>query len=108
MAVGFSSAVDGLGGRRARHELALLCQEQGRAEEAGRHWGAILADAPDFLPAWRGLGELYLTHQRWNELDAVIAELGAGAGEGLPLTPGPSPPKRGRGEQTGPPHRARV
>ncbi len=77
-AVGFSSAVEGLGKRHARHELAVLCQEQGRAEEARRHWRAILADAPAFLPAWRGLGELYLTHQRWNELDAVIAELANG------------------------------
>jgi tetratricopeptide (TPR) repeat protein len=77
----------------ARHNLAVLCREQGRDGEAESHWLAVVAEDQDrsrsergtfgeraaleHLPCWVGLGELYLSQQRWGELDDVLAWLDA-------------------------------
>jgi tetratricopeptide (TPR) repeat protein len=76
--VRFGSAAEGLGGRQARHRLALLYRAQGRADEAEAQWQGALAEDRAFLPAWLGLGELYLAAGRWPELERVVHELGNG------------------------------
>ena len=79
----------------ARHNLGVLCREQGRDGEAESHWLAVVAEDQDrsrseratferaaleHLPCWVGLGELYLSQQRWVELDDVLACLDADSG----------------------------
>jgi tetratricopeptide (TPR) repeat protein len=50
----------GLGAYQARHNLAVLCRDQGRLAEAEALWRAAVAAAPGFGLGWRGLAELYL------------------------------------------------
>jgi tetratricopeptide (TPR) repeat protein len=88
----------------ARHNLAVLCRAQGRDGEAESHWLAVVAEDQDrsrseratfgergtferaaleHLPCWVGLGELYLSQQRWVELDDVLAWLDADEGAAM-------------------------
>jgi len=57
----------------ARHNLAILCREQGRDGEAEAHWHGAIGERTDYMPCWIGLGELYVNQQRWPELDNVLA-----------------------------------
>jgi predicted Zn-dependent protease len=74
----FASLDAGLRDVRARHNLAALLREQGRDAEAESEWQAAVAERPAFAPAWAGLGELYLAHARWDDLDRAAAALAAG------------------------------
>jgi GT2 family glycosyltransferase/predicted Zn-dependent protease len=71
----FGSRDVGVRGYKARHNLALLYQEQGRLAEAEMHWQAALAEQPDFTPALLGQGEVYLAQQRWAELGRHASHL---------------------------------
>ncbi len=71
----FASVDPGLRGYKARHNLAVLYQDQGRLAEATAQWQAIVAERPDFIPAWLGLGELYLAGNLWRDLDVVARRL---------------------------------
>jgi glycosyltransferase involved in cell wall biosynthesis/tetratricopeptide (TPR) repeat protein/predicted O-methyltransferase YrrM len=71
----FASIDVGLRGYKARHNLAVLCQEEGEHAEAEMHWQAALAEQPDFAPALLGLGEGYLTQQRWTDLEQLASQL---------------------------------
>jgi tetratricopeptide (TPR) repeat protein len=73
----FASLDVGLRGYKTRHQLAGLYQQQGRTVEAEAQWRAVLAERPDFVPAWLGLGELYLAAGRWADLDQVAHGLEA-------------------------------
>jgi hypothetical protein len=66
----------GLKGYKTRHNLAALYLQQGRMPEAEYQWRDALAERPDFVPAWLGLGEVYLGQQRWPELEEVLGHLG--------------------------------
>jgi tetratricopeptide (TPR) repeat protein len=61
----------------ARHNLAVMCREQGRLGEAESHWQAAATQFPEYVPSWVGLAELYLGQQRWDELETVLARLEA-------------------------------
>jgi tetratricopeptide (TPR) repeat protein len=61
----------------ARQQLALLCQESGRAEEAEHLWRELVAEKPGFLPAWAGLGELLLERQDWPAVEEIAGRLEA-------------------------------
>jgi GT2 family glycosyltransferase/Tfp pilus assembly protein PilF len=56
----FASVDAGLKGYKTRHNLAVLYLQQGRLPEADYQWRQALAERPDFLPAWLGLGECAL------------------------------------------------
>jgi glycosyltransferase involved in cell wall biosynthesis/tetratricopeptide (TPR) repeat protein len=71
----FASVDPALRGHRTRHRLAAVCHQQGKAAEAERLWREITQSQEDFVPAWLGLGELFLEQQRWPELDGVIGTL---------------------------------
>jgi glycosyltransferase involved in cell wall biosynthesis/predicted Zn-dependent protease len=71
----FGSVDDGLRGYKARHNLAALYHEQGRHPEAEAHWRAAVAERPDFLPGWLGLGEASLRAGQFDELEAVARGL---------------------------------
>jgi GT2 family glycosyltransferase/predicted Zn-dependent protease len=79
----FASLDAGLRGHKARHKarhnLAVLYQGQGRRAEAEAQWRVAAAEAPGFAPAWLGLGELYLHEGRWGELEEAAARLEAEA-----------------------------
>jgi tetratricopeptide (TPR) repeat protein len=56
----------------APHTLGLVYAAQGRVAEAEKQWQAVVAAYPVYKPSWEVLGELYLSQQRWADLDAVI------------------------------------
>jgi tetratricopeptide (TPR) repeat protein len=72
----------------ARHQLALLCREQGRLVEAEALWRQAIDGQPGLTSAWLGLGDLFLTQRRWNELEDAWVHLSrspAGALDGAVL-----------------------
>ncbi len=73
----FASVDTGLRGYKARHNLAVLYLEQGRLVEAERQWQAALGERPDFGAAWLGLGDVYLTQRRWEQVEQVAQRLAA-------------------------------
>src|SRR5439155_20991085 len=73
----FASIDAGLRSHKARQNLAALLQEEGRHAEAEAQWRVVVADQPNFLPAWLGLADLYLDQRRWPELDQVLKKLEA-------------------------------
>jgi tetratricopeptide (TPR) repeat protein len=75
----FASVDAGLRGYKARHNLAVIYHEQGRLAEAEAQWRAALVEQPEFIPAWLGLGELYLVQGRWSDLEEVCTRLAAGS-----------------------------
>src|SRR5262249_40302507 len=64
----FASVDAGLHGYKARHNLAVLYQEQNRLNEAEVQWQTCLKEKPDFGAARLGLGEVYLAQDRWSDL----------------------------------------
>ncbi len=70
-----ASVEEGLRTHLPRHNLALLCEEQGRLGEAREHWEAALRDSPDYLPAHLGLAGLALRQGRWAEAERIRERL---------------------------------
>src|SRR5438132_6400557 len=77
----FGSVDEGMRGYKTRDFLARIYRDQGRLSEAEIQWRAAVAEKPTFLPAWLGLGELHLCHERWADVEqaAQNAETAAGA-----------------------------
>jgi tetratricopeptide (TPR) repeat protein len=73
----FASVDAGLRGYKARHNLAVLYQEQGRSAEAEAQWRAALAECPGFQPAWLGLGEVCLARREFGAARRVLEEAAA-------------------------------
>jgi GT2 family glycosyltransferase/Flp pilus assembly protein TadD len=67
------SVADGLRGHKARTNLAVVLQRQGRSAEAEEQWRQALRERPGYPPALLGLAELLLTQGRWGDLEAVAA-----------------------------------
>jgi tetratricopeptide (TPR) repeat protein len=72
----FASVDPGLRGYKARHNPAVVYQDECRLDAAKAQWLAVTAERPDFTPAWLGLGELYLAMGLWNDLNALTRRLG--------------------------------
>jgi GT2 family glycosyltransferase/tetratricopeptide (TPR) repeat protein len=70
----FASAAEGLRGHLARHNLAVMYQEQDRDAEAEAQWKAVIAEQPAYGPGWLGLGDMYLRQERWADLDELLGE----------------------------------
>jgi GT2 family glycosyltransferase/tetratricopeptide (TPR) repeat protein len=64
----FTSIDQGLAGFKARHNLALVYEDQGNLPKAEGEWRRITSERPQYRPAWRGLGEILL---RLEDLSAV-------------------------------------
>jgi tetratricopeptide (TPR) repeat protein len=62
-------------GYKARHILAEVYRRQRRWADAETQWRLVVAEQPRFVPAWRELGELYLTQGRWPELEEMAGSL---------------------------------
>ncbi|MBV9122785.1 MAG: tetratricopeptide repeat protein, partial [Planctomycetes bacterium] len=80
----FASVAEGLRGFQARHQLALLLQENGQSREAEALWQAALVENADFTPGWLGLAELYLRQGRWTEAEQVAEHLAGGQATPVP------------------------
>jgi len=73
----FASVDIGIRDYKARHNLAVIYQKQGRSAEAEAQWRQALAAEPDYMPAWLGLAELYLGERRLLDVEAIIERLEA-------------------------------
>ena len=71
----FQSIDQGLAGYKARHNLALVYDDMGQFENVEAEWRRILDDHPDYIPAWRGLGDVLLRQQKHPELEFEISRL---------------------------------
>jgi tetratricopeptide (TPR) repeat protein len=74
----FASVDAGLRGYKAHHNLGVIYRQLGKLAEAESEWRTVVTERPDFLPAWQALAELYLTKQRWAELEEVVTRLESG------------------------------
>jgi Flp pilus assembly protein TadD len=63
-------------GYKARDGLA-RCLGPDRAADKEALWRAAVAEAPGFVPAWCGLGELLAAAGRWAERDTVVDAVAA-------------------------------
>ncbi|MCS6853016.1 MAG: glycosyltransferase [Gemmataceae bacterium] len=74
----------GIRGYLARHNLAIVRRELGQAGEAEVLWRQVVAERPDYLPAWMGLCDLWVAQQRWAEIEETARRLEAdGPGQEL-------------------------
>jgi glycosyltransferase involved in cell wall biosynthesis/Tfp pilus assembly protein PilF len=71
----FGSVEVGFTGYLARNQLAHLYYGKGMHAEAEAEWRKAVEERPDFLPAWLGLGELYLAQGRLEDVDRVVESL---------------------------------
>ncbi len=55
--------------RRARHNLAVVYQQQGKSAEAEAQWRLVTGERPDFALSWLGLGDLHLSQGRWGDVE---------------------------------------
>jgi hypothetical protein len=60
----FASVDAGVRGYKARQNPAVLGHQQGWHDEAERHFRQVLAERPEFVPAWYGLAELLRGQRR--------------------------------------------
>jgi GT2 family glycosyltransferase/predicted Zn-dependent protease len=82
----FASVDTGLRGYKANQNLAVLCREQGRGDEAEVRFRQVVAERPDFLPGWVGLAELLIDQKRWSEVEETTGHLAAAPGGSLEAT----------------------
>ena len=73
----FTSVDQGLKGYKAHQNLAAIYVDMGHWEQAEAEWRAVVADAPDHAPGWRGLGECLLRQRKWSEAGKVVEQLAA-------------------------------
>ncbi len=71
----FASVDVGLRSYKARHNLAVVYQSQGRLAEAEAQWLEALAAEPDYLPASLGLAEMFLVQGRLQAVDPIIQRI---------------------------------
>jgi len=71
----FASVNTALRGHLTRHNLATVCRDLGELAEAERHWRQVVGENPEFTLAWRGLGEICLSQERWPELEQVCNDV---------------------------------
>ncbi len=60
-------------GFKAKQNLGVVYQRQGRPADAEAQFRTVMAERPDFVPAWLALTNLYLTQRRWSDLETTIA-----------------------------------
>jgi len=68
----FSSVDAGLSGFKARHNLALVFEDQGRPDRAETEWQAILDERPGYHPAEFGLIECLMKQKHFERAEALI------------------------------------
>lgn len=72
----FGSVNTALRGHKACNNLAILFTEEGRFEEAEQHCRLALSEAPNYVPAWLGMADIFLKQERFREVEGIIERLG--------------------------------
>ena len=65
----------GLATYKARHMLARINHEKQNHAEAERLWRLVLAEQPNFVPGWLGMGQTQVERKNWVELDSILEKL---------------------------------
>ncbi len=76
----FSCVDTGINGRKARHNLAVLCEQEGDYDAAEKSWRHLTDERPNSVSAWRGLSDCLLKQGRPHDLQKLA--------EGLNHVPG--------------------
>ena len=71
----FSSVTRGLDGFMAHQNLAVVAIQMGDLPEAERQWSEVVCEIPRYREGWRGLGDVLIRMQRFDEADGLAAEL---------------------------------
>lgn len=71
----FTSVDADLSGIKARHNLALVYEDQQRFDLARQQWQTILTQRPDYVPATLGIVECLLQLEQWQEAETSLAAL---------------------------------
>jgi glycosyltransferase involved in cell wall biosynthesis/predicted O-methyltransferase YrrM/Flp pilus assembly protein TadD len=79
-----ASVDTGLVGYKARHNLAVLCVEQGRLAEATALLQGAAAERPDFWPSVSGLAQVLVLQGRWADLEKLAQRVEAVPGGDAP------------------------
>jgi hypothetical protein len=72
---GFVPGDVGLCGYKARQNLGVVYRTQRRDAEAEAQWQAVLAERPDYAPAWLALGDLWLAQGRLADVEQAAGRL---------------------------------
>jgi tetratricopeptide (TPR) repeat protein len=72
-----ASVDPGLKGYKGRCALAEVYRDQGKLADAEREWRAALTEQPDFTVAWLCLGDMWLTHNRFEDVEKLATQLEA-------------------------------
>lgn len=85
----FTSVDTGIGGIKARHNLALVYEDAGLFEQAEFQWRKIVSEDPSYGLGWRGLGRVLLQSREPEHVEAeyrrMIESGAASRREGLML-----------------------
>lgn len=71
----FTSVDQGLAGYKARHNLALVYEELGQLDQAEQQWRKIIEAVPDYVAAWRAVGELLFRRSDFSRAEQVAEQL---------------------------------
>jgi GT2 family glycosyltransferase/2-polyprenyl-3-methyl-5-hydroxy-6-metoxy-1,4-benzoquinol methylase/tetratricopeptide (TPR) repeat protein len=75
----FSSIDQGVGGYKARHNLAIVYEDMGRLADAEDQWRFITKEVPNYRPGWKGLGSVLVKQSKYDEAKRVADELTGGS-----------------------------
>jgi O-antigen biosynthesis protein len=73
----FTSVDRGILGFKTRQNLALVYEQTGALAAAETQWRQIVDEAPRYAIGWRGLGELLIRQQRFDEALSIAQKLSA-------------------------------
>jgi GT2 family glycosyltransferase/tetratricopeptide (TPR) repeat protein len=68
----FTSVDRQLAGTKTRHNLAIVYEDMDLHDKSAEQWRTILADEPEYLPAWRGLAESLLNVRHYDQVSELI------------------------------------
>jgi FkbM family methyltransferase len=71
----YKSVVAGITGYLARHNLAVVYQDQGDFVRAEEQWRLIVGERPGYRPGWRGLGGSLLAQGKIAEVQKISKKL---------------------------------
>ncbi|HEY2826749.1 MAG TPA: tetratricopeptide repeat protein [Pirellulales bacterium] len=71
----FSSIDRSLTGYKARQNLAIVLEEQGKLDLAEIQWRRVLDELPSYRPPWRGLSECLLKQKKLKTLQVELEQI---------------------------------
>lgn len=71
----FTSIDPDIVGNKARHNLARVYEDMEDYPKALQLWQQIVSEVPGYRLGWRGIGEIYLKQERWDEASSLAERL---------------------------------